>query len=363
MSKTKLGIVGCGCISGIYLKNLTELFGNTEVIASADLIIERAEDAAEKYNFKVCQNNDELYNDPDVAIVVNLTTPQSHFEVCYNALSAGKHVHVEKPLSISFEDGKKIIALAKEKNLRVGCAPDTFLGGGIQTCRKLIDEGAIGTPVAATAFMLCHGHESWHPDPEFYYYKGGGPMFDMGPYYLTALFSLLGPARRIAGSAKITFPQRTITSEKKYGTVIDVEVPTHINGIIDFECGVTATLITSFDIWGSTLPPIEIYGSEGSIRVPDPNSFGGPVYLKIGRDGEWQDIPIEHDYTDNSRGLGVADMAQAINENRLHRANGNMGLHVLEAMQGFHTSSDSGKFYDMTTTFERPEPFRTDNKF
>ena len=360
MRKVKVGIIGCGNISGIYFKNLTQLFHNTEVVACADLIPERAEEKAKEFGVPKACSVDELLADPEIEIVVNLTIPAAHTEVNLAALNAGKHVHCEKPLAITREDGKKVLALAREKKLLVGCAPDTFLGGGLQTCRKLIDDGWIGTPVAATAFMTCHGHESWHPSPEFYYQTGGGPMFDMGPYYLTALISLLGPAKRVTGSARVSFPQRTITSEPKYGKVIDVEVPTHVAGVLDFENGAVATIITSFDIWSASLPRIEIYGSEGSLSVPDPNTFGGPVMYRRRSQNEWKEIPLLFGYDENSRGIGVADMAQAIVSGGRHKANGDVAYHVLDIMQGVHDASNDGGHCELKSPCERPAAFEMD---
>lgn len=357
MKKVKIGVIGCGFISGIYLKNLSQMFRNTEVVACADLVPANAEARAKEYSIpKVC-SVEELLADPEIEIVLNLTIPAVHAELNLAALNAGKNVYVEKPLAVNRADGKKIIGLAKEKGLLVGCAPDTFLGGGLQTCRKLIDDGWIGTPVAATAFMTCHGHESWHPSPEFYYQTGGGPMFDMGPYYLTALVSLLGPARRVTGSARITFPQRKITSQPKAGKLIDVEVPTHVAGILDFENGAVASIITSFDVWNANLPRIEIYGSEGSLMVPDPNTFGGPVSFRMHGQDEWKEIPLVYGYGENSRGLGVADMAHALVNGGKHRANGDVAYHVLDIMQGFHDASNEGKHYELKSQCERPAAF------
>lgn len=357
METKKAAIIGVGNISGIYLKNLTTVFKDRmELLGCADVLPERAKAAAETYHLpKKYQTPEELYNDGDVDIVINLTTPGSHFEVCSKALEAGKHTYVEKPLSISLEDGAKLAALAESKGLRIGGAPDTFLGGGIQTCRKLIDDGWIGEPVSATAFLVGHGHESWHPDPEFYYKAGGGPMFDMGPYYLTALINLIGPVKRITGSTRITFPQRRITSEPKYGQMIQVDVPTHIAGVMDFANGAVGTIITSFDSWGGNLPRIEIYGAEGSMSVPDPNGFGGEILVKRWDHKEWSAMPFSHGYTENSRGLGVAEMADAIMANRPHRASGTLTHHVLEAMHGFHIASDTEKHYHMQTPGIRPE--------
>ena len=357
MNKVKVGIIGCGNISGIYFKNLTQTFQITEVAACADLIPERAAEMAKEFNVPKACSVEELLADPEIRIVVNLTIPAAHTEINLAALNAGKNVHCEKPLAITREDGMKVMNLAREKGLLVGCAPDTFLGGGLQTCRKLVDDGWIGEPVAATAFMTCHGHESWHPSPEFYYQVGGGPMFDMGPYYLTALVSLLGPVRRVTGSARISFPQRTITSEPKFGKIIDVEVPTHVAGILDFENGAVASIITSFDIWSANLPRIEIYGSEGSLMVPDPNTFGGPVFFRMRGQDEWKEIPLLFGYSENSRGVGVADMAHALISGGKNRASGEMAYHVLDMMQGFHDASNEGRHCELKSTCERPAAF------
>ncbi|NLG36920.1 MAG: Gfo/Idh/MocA family oxidoreductase [Clostridiales bacterium] len=358
MDRVKVGIIGCGNISDIYLKNMTGLFPILAVRAVADRMPERATAAAAKYGIpKVYESAEALLNDPEIDIVVNLTTPPAHAPICMAALKAGKHVYVEKPLSIAREDGQAIVLLARRKGLMAGGAPDTFLGGGIQTCRRLIDEGRIGEPVAAVAFMTNHGHESWHPDPEFYYKSGGGPMLDMGPYYLTALVNLMGPVEAVSGASRITFPTRTIASGKKAGQIIDVEVPTHVAGLIHFASGAIGTIITSFDIWGAHLPRIEIYGSLGSLSVPDPNTFSGPVLLKgASKDGDWEEIPLTHGYADNSRGLGVADMAHALREGRPPRAGAELALHVLDIMQGFHDSSREGIVYRLETRCGKPAP-------
>lgn len=354
MIKVKVGIIGCGNISGIYLKNCTELFRNIELVACADLDMDRARAKAKEHQVPKACTVKELLADPEISIVINLTIPKAHAEVCLAVLDAGKSVYVEKPLAVAREDGRKILELAKSKGLLVGCAPDTFLGGGIQTCRKLIDDGWIGKPVAATAFMMCHGHESWHPDPEFYYKIGGGPMFDMGPYYLTALVNLMGPVKRVTGSAKITFPERTITSQPKFGTRVTVDTPTHIAGVMDFESGAVGTVITSFDVWHAQLPRIEIYGTEGSLSVPDPNTFGGPVYVRRFDAAQWSEVPLTHGYSENSRGIGVADMANALRSGRPHRASGALAYHVLDIMHGFHDASSTGRHYETASACERP---------
>lgn len=354
-STVKVGVVGCGNISGIYLQN-RKFLKILEITSVADLNMDRARARAEEFGIPRACSVDELLSDPEIEIVLNLTIPNAHYSVAMAAINAGKSVYNEKPLAITREQGREILAAAKKQGVRVGDAPDTFMGGGIQTCRKLIDDGWIGEPIGATAFMMCHGHESWHPDPEFYYKLGGGPMFDMGPYYLTALVSLIGPVQRVTGSTRITFPERIITSEPKKGTHIQVDVPTHITGILDFANGAVGNIITSFDVWTANLPFIEIYGTEGSISVPDPNTFGGPVKVWRQSTKIWEEVPLTHGYTDNSRGIGVADMAYAIRSGRMHRANGEQAYHVLDIMHAFHDASREGKHIELESTCVRPAP-------
>jgi len=350
-----IGVVGIGKISGIYLDNLTGMFGKrVKLTAVTDIIFERAEKASADYGVKAYKSVETMLKNSDVDIVLNLTQPQNHFEVALISVNAGKHVYDEKPLCAKREEAEQLLKAAAEKRVRVGGAPDTFLGAGIQTCRKLIDDGWIGSPVAATAFMMNHGHEHWHPAPEFYYKAGGGPMFDMGPYYLTALVNLLGPVSRVCGSAKMGNLKRTITSEPLKGKVIDVEVPTHIAGVLDFACGAVGTVITSFDVYSHTLPWIEIYGTEGSLRVPDPNTFGGPVFVKRFRENEWSQIPLIKGYPENSRGLGITEMAEAIEENRPHRASAELCSHVLDIMHGIHDASISGKYFKVKCKCKQP---------
>jgi len=348
----KVGLVGCGNISDIYFKNCRS-FPALDLVACADLIPERAQAKAATYGCRAC-TPEEILADPEIEIVLNLTIPKAHASVALKALGAGKSAYNEKPLAITREDGRQMLDLAQRMQVRVGGAPDTFLGGGIQTCRKLIDDGWIGEPVAATAFMMCHGHESWHPDPEFYYKVGGGPMFDMGPYYLTALVNLMGPVRRVTGSARITFAQRLITSEPKYGTVIDVDVPTHVAGVLDFQSGAVGTIITTFDVWAAELPRIEIYGTEGSLSVPDPNTFGGPVRVRRRDQKEWMEVPLTHGYAENSRGLGVADLAYALRAGRPARASGELTYHVLDIMHAIHDASREGQHVILESTCSRP---------
>jgi predicted dehydrogenase len=335
---TKVGIVGCGNISEIYLRNSRRL-ADIEVVAVSDINKQRAQASADEFQIPKVLSIPELLAEEEIDIVVNLTIPEAHAEVALATLEAGKNPYNEKPLAIRREDGRKMLELAGAKGLRVGCAPDTFLGAGLQTCRQLMDSGAIGTAVGATAFMTCRGHESWHPDPGFYYKAGGGPMFDMGPYYLTALVALLGPARRVTGSSRISFPERTITSQPKLGTKIRVEVPTHVAAVIDFEGGAVCSMIMSFDVWEADLPQIEIYGSEGSLSIPDPNGFGGTVRLWRHDTRESREMPLASKFVENWRGLGVADMALALRDGRPHRANGDLAYHVLDIMQSIHDAS------------------------
>ena len=350
MNKINIGVVGCGSISNIYLKNLTSVFDNIYVKAVCDLDTDKTEKAVEKFGIEKIYSFDEMLADKDITIIVNLTTPKSHYSICKKALESGKHVYVEKPLCVEFDEGVELVKIAEKKGLLIGAAPDTFLGAGIQTCIELIKDGQIGEPTSATAFMMCPGHESWHPDPEFYYEKGGGPMFDMGPYYLTALVNMLGPVKSVAGMTGKALEERTITSKNKYGKKVKVEVPTHVNGILKFKNGVIGNIITSFDIWGHNMPRIEVHGTKGSLSVPDPNAFGGPVKLKAMRE-DWVDIDITLPFAENSRGLGVSDMADAISEGRINKANGKIALHVLELMHGFHWAAETDKNYDLTTTF------------
>lgn len=353
--KSNIGIIGCGQISSIYLE-APRTFNILNIVACADLDMDRARAQASRFGVPNACTVDELLADPTIDIVINLTIPKVHAEVGMSVINAGKSVYAEKPLALNRIQGRALLDAAAAKKLRVGSAPDTFLGGGIQTCIKLINDGVIGTPVAATAFLMGHGPEHWHLDPDFYYQPGGGPMFDMGPYYLTALIAMMGPLRRVTGSTSIAFPERTITSKLKYGTKIIVNTPTHVAGILDFASGAIGTIITSFDIWHHQLPRIEIYGTEGTLSVPDPNTFNGPVFVRLAQEQEWREVPLTHGHTKNSRGIGVADMAHAMQEGREHRANGDMAYHVLDIMQAIHESATEGKHIELTSTCTQPAP-------
>jgi predicted dehydrogenase len=350
-----VGIVGCGTISSIYLKNMPT-YDVLNVVACADLVVERAEAQAKAYGVPWAGSPADLLANPDVELVVNLTIPAAHATVGSAALELGKSIHHEKPLALSREEGQRLLAVAAERGLRVGCAPDTFLGGGLQTCRKLIDDGAIGEPVAATAFTLSHGPEKWHPDPGFFYQPGAGPLFDMGPYYVTALATLLGPVRRVTGSARISFAERTIGSEPKRGAKIAVNTPTHVAAVLDFASGPVATLVTSFDVWAAEVPRIEIYGSEGTLSLPDPNTFGGPVKVRRAGEEAWRDVPLTHGHAENSRGIGVADLAHGLRSGRPHRASGELGYHVLDVMQAILDAAEAGRHVEVASTCQRPAP-------
>ena len=354
MGKVGIGIIGCGNISGAYLKAMAG-FPILEVRALADLRPEAAQAAAAPRGLRGCAVDD-LLRDESIEIVVNLTTPAAHVEVGLLAIAAGKHVHSEKPLGLSVADANRLLEAAARRNLRVGCAPDTFLGGGHQTCRQLVDAGAIGRAVAGSAFFMCPGHERWHPAPAFYYAAGGGPMLDMGPYYITALVNLIGPVARVAGIASRAHKQRTITSEPLRGQTIDVEVATHVAGTLEFASGAVVSMATSFDVPKHRHTPIELYGTEASLLVPDPNRFGGPVELAR-TPGDWQAQPIEHRYAEgNHRGIGVADLALALRNGTPQRCAGELALHVLEVMEAFQISSDSGRHVTVHSRPPRPAP-------
>jgi predicted dehydrogenase len=352
MRKVGFGVIGCGVISTAYLK-AAQRFANLELKAVADMRSAAAQKQAAAFGVPAL-HVDQLLKRDDVEIVVNLTVPLAHTDVSLAVLNAGKHVHSEKPLGVSVAEARKVMDLAATKGLRVGCAPDTFLGGGHQTARKLIDDGAIGRPVGGTAFFMCPGHERWHPAPGFYYLRGGGPMLDMGPYYITDLVQLLGPIASVMGVATQPRPERLITSEPLKGARIPVEVATHVAGLLEFASGAVVSITMSFDVPKHNHSPIEIYGTEASMLVPDPNRFGGEV--SVAKPGEeWLTMQHTHGNVDGEfRSIGVADLAAAIATGRPHRASGALALHALEAMEAFQISSDEGRRVKLKTTVERP---------
>ncbi|NGP46138.1 Gfo/Idh/MocA family oxidoreductase [Bacillaceae bacterium SIJ1] len=356
MTNVKVGVVGCGVISKIYLEN-SKKFAGFDIVACADLDMAKAQSVAETYEIRSL-TVEEIVKDNEIDLILNLTIPAAHADVALAALENGKHVYGEKPLAVTREDGRKILDKAKETGLKVGSAPDTFLGGGLQTSRKLIDDGWIGRPIGATAFMMSGGPESWHPQPDFLYKHGAGPLFDMGPYYLTTYVNLFGPVKRVTGMTTKAHEERLITSQPRAGEKITVETPTSIYGLLEFEAGLVGSLLTSFDIAGdSTLPRIEVYGTEGTLILPDPNTFGGPVKIKRVGSKDWAEVPLTHGFAENSRGIGLADMAFAILHDRAHRANGDLAYHVLDLMHSFGEASDSGQHVTLQSTVERPAAF------
>jgi len=354
--QVRIGIVGAGVISEIYLQNLTTRFKSTTVVGIADLLVERAKDRAKKFGVEAF-SVDELIQHPDVDIIVNLTIPAAHAGIAFAAIDAGKCAYNEKPLAISREDGRKLLEQATAKGVLVGSAPDTFLGGGLQSARAYLDEGIIGEPVAVSAFMLGHGMESWHPDPYFFFQPGAGPLFDVGVYYLQAMASILGPVKRVSAISRASFPERTVGSGPKKGDKVPVNTPTHIVGALEFESGIVGSLGTSFDLWETNISTLVVYGSEGTLRLPDPNTFGGPIqFLKGGaRDNNWEELPLTYGNTENSRGLGVWDMANAMQTGQKHRASGELGYHVLDIMTSVLESSVEGKHITVESTVERPD--------
>lgn len=347
-----IGVIGCGNISEIYLTNCRR-FAALNLVAVSDVDMDKARAKAAAHEVEAYSVSELLARD-DIDLVINLTIPAVHAEVSQQVLAAGKHVYSEKPLATNRRDGQMILATANKHNLRVGCAPDTFLGAGLQTCRKLLDDGWLGRPLAATASFVSSGPESWHPNPDFFYQPGAGPLFDMAPYYLTSLINFLGPVKRLVGMASQGFSERIATSSSRFGDRIPVSTPTHVSALLEFHSGATSQLLCSFDVPASSLPRIEIYGEQASLSVPDPNIFGGEVYIQNRDHDDWQTIPHAFGYADNSRALGVADMAHAILSGRPSRACGELALHVLDIMESILTSSQNGQYITLETTCERP---------
>lgn len=361
MKKTGIGIVGCGMISGAYFK-AAQRFRNITVVGCCDTIAGKAEEKAAEFNCRA-MSLEELINHPEVEIVLNLTPPREHCKVLTMALNAGKHAYTEKPFGVDAGEVNAVCELAAAKGLRLGCAPDTFLGGGLQTARKLIDDNWIGKVLSGTAIVQGRGPEKWGHAP-FFYDKGAGPMLDLGPYYVTALVSILGAAKSVTavtakGSEYRTFGDTVaVQYQDKYKPFdrYPVNVDTHQTGIIEFANGAVITMIASFDVFKHKHNPIELYGSEGSLIVPDPNTFGGDV--KVFRPGmeDFQIVPKPFIYTENSRSIGIADMAKAIVDGRPHRASCELARHVIEIMFAFERSGIEGRKIAIKSSCERPAP-------
>src|SRR5580698_3883946 len=354
MNRVKVAVIGCGNISAAYLK-AAKTFPILEIVALSDLNLAAAEARSAEFGIPA-QPVEAVLADPAIEIILNLTVPKAHVEVGLKVIAGGKHVHSEKPLGFAVAQARQLVAAAEAKGVRLGSAPDTFLGGAHQTARALIDAGQIGRPVGGTAFFMCPGHERWHPNPGFYYLAGGGPMLDMGPYYITDLVNLLGPVASVSGVATRTRDERLVTSEPLKGARVPVEVATHVTGSLLFESGAVVSMTMSFDVPRHRHAPIELYGEKGSLIVPDPNYFGGKVEVSTASE-DWRQIPVERAYADgNYRILGLADMAQAIRQGRPHRASGALAFHVLEVMEGFQKSSDCGAAVTIASRPERPQP-------
>lgn len=346
-----IGIVGLGVISRAYLSTLAQ-YPDLRIVAVADLDEARAAEIADETGAEAL-DVDALVAHPGVQTVLNLTIPAAHADIALRAIASGTAVYGEKPLAASFEDAERVMAAATEAGVAVGCAPDTVLGTGIQTARGVVDSGRIGTPVFATATMVTPGHEAWHPNPDFYYQSGGGPLLDMGPYYVSSLVQILGPAVSVTGRSSRLRDTRTIANGPRNGEQIPVEIETHVTGVIEHADGALSTITTSFDGVATTAAPIEIHGTEASLAVPDPNWFAGDVQLRVRGEKEWQLVPPTHGFVDAGRGVGLRDFVHtAAGENS--RASGAFGLHVLEIMTALLRSAEEGRTVPLTTTVERP---------
>jgi predicted dehydrogenase len=347
-----VGVIGAGVISGEYLDNLTT-FPDLEVLFVADLDVARAKAQAEKYGVPGSGSVEELLTHPEIEIVVNLTIPAAHVEVALRALAAGKNVWTEKPFALDRESGKKLLGEAAKRGLRVATAPDTFLGAGLQSALRLIREGAIGTPLTALALMQSPGPDSWHPSPEFLFQEGGGPLFDIGPYYLTTLVQTFGPVQRVTGAASTSRPVRVIGSGPRAGTEFDVTVPSHHSALIEFESGASAQAIFSFESHRRRAGLVEVSGTTGTIAFPDPNTFDGDSVVFDGTD-DGRKVPAVG--SKSSRGTGVAEMAQAIRAGRPERATGAQAYHILDVMVSITESASRGETVTVESSLEKGSP-------
>jgi predicted dehydrogenase len=349
----QVGIVGAGVISAAYLKTK---FPQFKIMCCSDIQQAQAEMRAREFGIAAV-STEAMLTDPAIDIILNLTTPQHHSEITGAGLRARKHVYSEKPLSTSTGEAEPLLRAAATNGVRIGCAPDTFLGAAQQTARMLLDQGAIGAPIGGTAFFMSGGPESWHPNPEFFYQKGGGPVFDMGPYYLTALINLLGPIRQVWSAGRTTLPERTIGSGPRKGTTFPVSVLSYLSAILEFHAGPIVTFVASFDVPAYNHPYIEIYGTEGALQLPDPNYFGGAV--RLSQNERWADVSPSHGFGDgNYRGIGLADLVAGLRSGVPHRASAELAFHVLEVMEAIVETTGSGEAYATRSRCERPRALR-----
>lgn len=355
-STLNVGIIGVGKISGQYLAQLQNL-SNLSLVAVADLDSTRAADAAALHGAR-SESVDELLADPAVDVVLNLTVPAAHAEVALRALEGGKHVYGEKPLALSIAEASAVLETAKKSGLRVGSAPDTVLGTGIQSARAALDAGRIGTPIAASVFWSAPGHELWHPSPDFYYQPGAGPLFDMGPYYLTSLVTFFGPVVRVSSAVTRSSRERSIATGPRAGEAIDVDVDTHVTAVLEHANGVVSTVTVSFEVWETRMPQFEVYGSGGTLAVPDPNLFSDVGAIATADDRAWRPLADTAGYADAGRGVGLADMARAIETGRPHRASGELAFHVLDIMESILEAGVRHDVLAVSSTVDRPAPVR-----
>jgi predicted dehydrogenase len=357
---TGIGIIGCGTISSAYLRTLTQA-PDARVVAVADLDPTRARRQADAFDVPHALDPDALLAHDDVELVIDLTVPSAHYRVNRQALEAGKAVYSEKPLAATAAEAHALVALAKERGLALGGAPDTFLGAGLQTARAALDHGAIGRPFAAVAHMVSSGPERWHPDPGFFYQPGAGPLLDMGPYYVTTMVSLFGPVASVTADGARTRAERTIGSGPLAGQTFPVAVETHLTLLLRFASGVLATLLTTFDVAASDLPRFEVFGESGTLSMPDPNTFGGPVRRRTGSDEAWQDLPLVPGFAHNARGIGALEMRLATAEGRPARASGELAAHVLDVLEGALTAMRTGRRIDVDSRPPRPAALTRDD--
>ena len=348
----RVGVLGCGVISRQYVAN-AKAFDSFELVSCADLDPSQAEALADGNGLNVA-SVDELIGDPAIDVILNLTPPGAHVAVVRACLAAGKHVYTEKPLATETADAAELVAEARRLGLRIGCAPDTFLGSAYQAGRALLDAGAIGEPLSVSAAMLVGGQETWHPNPDIFFSDGAGPLLDMGPYYLTAIVSLLGPVVRVAGFASMRTRERTIQLGPRVGERFIVATPSHTTAAMELESGVTANLVASFETNGQYVCDFEIHGTDGVMCFPDPNGFDGPVRVRRGREG-WQDVPFVSRGDQDARGLGLHELVEAIAADRPERASGTLGLHIVDVARGILTSAAESRIVEIQSRAAQPE--------